>query len=284
MRMLRDQEIAARAASMPGAAPEPQAGSSPGESAARAVKLGVIALVLLAPVALAWGGWAWLSGTPGFAVRRVVVSGCQRVSPEEIAALSGALGTNAFALDLGRVRAALLAHPWVADATVRRALPHELRVSVTERVPVAVEVAKEARRVIDESGAILGEGGAEDLRLPELRGISSAPEPQRAERRALAAATLTALRAAAPALHARAEALDVSDVRKLVLRAQDCPPIWLSGPASADEAAAWSRREIGIGQVIGRAAWVDARWRDRLYVMPAAAAAGLTPSTPEELP
>ena len=57
-------------------------------------------------------------------------------------------------------------------------------------------------------------------------------------------------------------------MRKLVVDAEGAPPIWVAGPDSADEVGAWALREKNIEQAVGRVAWVDARWRDRLYAGP----------------
>ena len=275
MKRLSRQDVAPR----PGAA---TAKASVAQDAARAgalrsVRIAAGLLVLASPALAAWGAWAWMTRTPGFAVRRIVVDGAVHCSEESVTAAAGALGANAFALDLQAVRSKLLADPWIADAVVRRALPHELRVSIVEREPAASVPARgdEPALIVDAEGRVLAEGpAAAGIALPLVTGLQAVPEAEREARRALGAATLHALRAAAPSLWARARTLDVSEPGRLVLSAEGCPPIWLSGPQSADEAAAWSRRENSIVQAIGRAAWVDARWRDRLHVMPLASGKG----------
>jgi hypothetical protein len=257
--------------------PSPAASAPEGASASSAamLRIAVAALVLAAPPLLAWGAWTWLTRTPGLAVRSVAISGVVNASQQELVARSGAVGRNVFALDLADVRQRLLSDPWIADASVRRALPHGLRVAVVERAPAALEQGADSLRVLDGEGRVLAEGvAAGAFPLPVLTGIDAAAEDERAARRELGARTLAALHETAPSLFARAESLDVSQAERLVLTARDAPPLWLSGPASADEAAAWSRRENGIVQAIDRAAWVDARWRDRLYVMPIGLASG----------
>ena len=271
MKRLDRQDVAPRAAAHPPAAAKVSPAQDPASSGAALAAVRTVAglLVLVAPILAAWGGWTWMTRTPGFAVRRVVVTGAVHATEESVASRSGARGCNAYALDLQAVRARLLQDPWIEDAVVRRVLPHELRIAVVEREPAAIERDEKGARIVDAAGLVLAEGAeAAALALPEIAGLSSVPEERRQERRALAAATLSALKTAAPALWRRVTVLDVSEEGRLVLTARDCPPIWLSGPQSADEAAAWSRRESSIVKAIGRAAWVDARWRDRLHVMP----------------
>jgi cell division protein FtsQ len=86
-----------------------------------------------------------------------------------------------FSVDTDAMRAALLAEPRVAAATVSRVFPNGLRIAVTERQPAAfVLVEEEGRAVpvcIDEAGvayawakdALSGVSGASDL--PVLSGI-----------------------------------------------------------------------------------------------------------------
>lgn len=283
MKQLRDQDVAPRRGP---AVLRPQDGSAaPADSQAGGMmmfRLAGLLFVLTSPILLGWGAWSWMTRTPGFAIRSVTVTGNVNASAEALAARSGARGVNAFALDLAAVRGDILGDPWIAEARVRRVLPHDLRIVVTEREPVAREPRGTTWRVVDGEGRVLSESAQLRpalLALPEIRGLERVSEGERDGRRALAAATLVALKDAAPRLHARTEALEVAESGKLVLVAADCPPLWLAGPESVDEAAAWSRREQGIMTAIGRAAWVDARWRDRLHVMPEAAAPGTVTST-----
>lgn len=253
-----------------GASPTP-------ERARRSLRPLVLAACALAAPALAWGARHALLRTPAFAVRRVVVTGTVNASRDEVAKASRALSRNALALDLEAVRRRVVALPWIADATVRRALPHELRIAVRERVPVAVEAQGDARLALDASGSVLG---ATSLALPEVAGVAARPAADRDDARALACATVAAVGERAPALLARVRALDVSARGHVVLRVDGAPPLWVSGPESADEVLAFFRREHGIERAIGRASRIDARWSDRLYVVPESSGGVAVPSRP----
>jgi cell division protein FtsQ len=100
----------------------------------------LIALALL-------GGLAWLAGqthhyvlnSPYFSVGQATVLGHRQVSAEEIQQLSGLEpGTNIFAVSPSEAGRRIVAHPWVAQATVRRRLPCHLTIEVQEREAVAL--------------------------------------------------------------------------------------------------------------------------------------------------
>lgn len=92
------------------------------------------ALALLA--ALAHVPWADLRGR--FAVLTAIeVQGERYLSAAEVRRISGLeAGADLFRLDLARVRQALLVHPRIAAADVRRAWLRRVRLDVSERIPV----------------------------------------------------------------------------------------------------------------------------------------------------
>jgi hypothetical protein len=260
MKQLDHQQVTARASVAPPVTVDAETPRSRG----RFVALGVL-LVGAAVV----GGACFLATTRGLAVRRIVVEGAVHADPRDLARASGALGENLLALDLAAARARVLAQPWVEEATLRRVLPHELQVRVSERVPIAREQDGEAFRVLDARGVVLDENVDESERgLPLLVGAARASEDEHVIARERAAATLGALLAEAPALFGRIESIDASQPDRLVILAEGAPPLWMRGPESADEVAAWLLRERGLARRLGEAAYVDARWRDRLYIMP----------------
>lgn len=120
-----------------------------------------LALILGGAVALAWFV-ASLAGVPamaaqqvgylasdaGFEVRRVKVTGVQRMN--ELKVYERALGERDRPMpevDLGKLRTDLLALSWVADARVSRQLPDTLVVDIVERTPRAV-LKKPGRMVL----------------------------------------------------------------------------------------------------------------------------------------
>src|SRR6478735_56949 len=80
-------------------------------------------LALMALVALAWSGVAWLVRQPVFAYLEAVVR----------SELSGTF----FTLDLARARQALAQVPWVRSAGLRRQWPRRLEIEIEEHAPLA---------------------------------------------------------------------------------------------------------------------------------------------------
>lgn len=92
------------------------------------------AAVLLGPRVIS----TWVE--PGdFPIRKVKVDGDFRfLAPDQIEALvTSAVQGGFFEVDVRKVRARILQEPWVLDATVVRAWPDAIRVSIREQRPVA---------------------------------------------------------------------------------------------------------------------------------------------------
>jgi cell division protein FtsQ len=84
------------------------------------------------------GSALWVTNSPLFDMRRLVVTGASHVSAADVARL-GRLGpsTNVLWLSTEMVARRIEADPWVQSVTVSRQLPSTLSVIVTERAPVA---------------------------------------------------------------------------------------------------------------------------------------------------
>jgi len=96
-------------------------------------------LVLIAALALLWGGLAWALRQPVFAFREVVVHGpLERASAAHIeAAVREELTGTFFTMNLDRSRSALSRVPWVRTVALRRQWPQRLDVSIEEHAPLA---------------------------------------------------------------------------------------------------------------------------------------------------
>jgi len=119
----------------------------------RAAGVGLGALMALALFALLfWRGGEWLVGdavyeNPAFAIQRVDVRTDGVLAPAVIRRWAMVRpGQNLFALDLMRVKRDLEMYSPIAAVCVERVLPGTLRISVTERQPVAQAVTLEPRR------------------------------------------------------------------------------------------------------------------------------------------
>ncbi|HZJ71623.1 MAG TPA: FtsQ-type POTRA domain-containing protein, partial [Planctomycetota bacterium] len=127
------------------------------------------ALTVLPVVAQApWAAWRHRL----FAIREIRVEGVRYLDAPAVIAASGVkTGADLFALDLDRVRQALLLHPRVARARVERILPAGIRLHIDERSPVLL-VEHGAPWELDSTGVLLpplAEGVVADV--PMLAGV-----------------------------------------------------------------------------------------------------------------
>lgn len=96
-------------------------------------------LVLAALGTGAAAGWQWLAAPERFPLATVRLDGrLEKVAEEELrAAILPYLDRGMLGLDIERIRQAVAALPWVAEAAVRRQWPDTLVVEIRERVAVA---------------------------------------------------------------------------------------------------------------------------------------------------
>lgn len=190
-----------------------------------------LAVGLVAVLAL-WSGRAVLASS-WLRVSRVSVHGNVRLSAGEVETLvDGMRGENILQVDFDRYRRRLLDSRWVADVTLWRQLPSTIEVRVTERHPVAIARLASQLYLVDESGVVIDEYGAQyhDFDLPIVDGlVSSSPtgagpvaEPERAK---LTASVLMAFDAR-PDLRRRLSQVDVGDAHDAVVMF-DNDPAWL---------------------------------------------------------
>lgn len=143
--------------------------------------------------------FAWLVGIAGlygayvlvvdrnlFTVTRIEVEGdLHHVTADEVRALSGIQeGANLFHVAMSDVQKKVSEHPWVAEAAVRRKLPHGIWIYVTEREPVALMIGKTAQYV-DAKGMMFPAGEASYEDLPFMTGFDEATPADMAQALAL---------------------------------------------------------------------------------------------------
>ncbi len=98
-----------------------------------------VALVVGASAGAAWMARRHVTTSPRFSVAFIQVAGNERRPTEAIIAESGiVVGSNVFSVDLDSVRAAILADPWISEASLSRRLPRTILVQVTERRAAAI--------------------------------------------------------------------------------------------------------------------------------------------------
>ena len=133
------------------------------------------ALAVVAALLLLATGLVWLSRQPLFAIRTISVDGdVARNSVSTIRANAAPrLAGNFLTLDLGHVRQAFEAVPWVRHAVVRRVWPNRLRVQLEEHRPAAIWAGEGgADKLVNSFGEVFEAnlGDVEDDALPTLAG------------------------------------------------------------------------------------------------------------------
>jgi len=123
-----------------------------------------------------------LFNSPVFAMRTIRVEGNHSLRREDLVRQAGiAPGQNLFRIRTGRVQARLRELSAVAAVAVRRRLPSELVISVTERRPAAVVRAASGPVYLDAGGVAFRNPGLRPQGLPELAGVATSPSKKGGE-------------------------------------------------------------------------------------------------------
>jgi cell division protein FtsQ len=97
-----------------------------------------------------------IANSAGFRITAVAINGRKQLSQDEILAIGGVNGRSSLLfLDAGAVRERLKADPWIAEATVQKFYPGELRIDIVERSPFALWQQDGRLAVIADDGAVL---------------------------------------------------------------------------------------------------------------------------------
>ena len=156
---------------------KPPAPARPGRKLPRAMALFLgVCVVLSASIAVAWGARRYITTSPRFGIRTVLVDGNRRLSAEDIAARGGVtIGRNIFEVDLETAGATIANEPWVEKAVVTRRLPSTVNISVVEREAWAVAtIGGELYLVTRDGDPFKRVSDGDPFDLPVITGI--APE------------------------------------------------------------------------------------------------------------
>ena len=139
-----------------------------------------------------------LNRAAGLVVDEVLVGGREETPRAAVlAALGVKRGDLVLEFDVTAARHRLEGIGWIASARVERHLPDTIRVSIVERVPVAIWQRKEDFVLVDASGAVIGRDGIDRYR--ELKVVVGDDAPEHAQ-------ALMAMLSEQPALMARVKA------------------------------------------------------------------------------
>jgi cell division protein FtsQ len=96
------------------------------------------------------------ANSAGFRITSVAINGRKQLTQDEILAVGGVNGRSSLLfLDAALVREKLKADPWIAEATVLKLYPGQLRIDIVERAPFALWQHNGQMSVISEDGAVL---------------------------------------------------------------------------------------------------------------------------------
>ena len=178
---------------------------------------------------------------------------------------------NIFVLDADAVRRRFEARSWIREARVRKILPGAVEVEIEPRVPVAI-LAKIPPVLVDADGVEIGPAnpGAEAV-LPLFE------DGDRFLRGAKGKVGFgwSCLRELSAEDRADVESLDLSGPENIVLKLRSDPArIKLGGSGFASKVGLYRERRLRWERELGPIESLDLRFRDRIFVKAAAAAAG----------
>ena len=97
-----------------------------------------------------------LANSAGFRITAVAINGRKQLSQDEVLAIGGVNGRSSLLfLDAAAVRDRLKANPWIAEATVLKLYPGQLRIDIVERTAFALWQRDGRLSVISDDGAVL---------------------------------------------------------------------------------------------------------------------------------
>jgi cell division protein FtsQ len=198
-----------------------------------------------------------------------VLGNSQVTRPELLSVFGSDIGRNIFHVPLAQRRADLEQLPWVEHATVMRLLPNQLRVAVTERVPVAFVRAGNQIGLVDKRGVLLNMPptmmAAKRYSFPVVTGVTAQESPEeRASRMRLYADFMSTLGSTNGMAASQLSEVDLSDPEDVRVLLPSAGTDLLVHFGSDDFAARWQRLEEklpGWRRQYPRLAGVDLRYQ-----------------------
>lgn len=173
--------------------------------------------------ALAWLGYAvrnFAAHDPRFRIDssdNIQILGNSEVTQAGLLSVFGGdMGRNVFFVPLSERRAELEHLPWVETATVMRLLPNQLRVSVTERTPIAFVRDGNNIGLVDRDGVLLDMApetmAAKHYSFPVITGIAASDPPStRAARMKIYQRFIAEIDSTGEKLSSQLSEVDISD-------------------------------------------------------------------------
>jgi cell division protein FtsQ len=209
-----------------------------------------------------------------------VLGNSQVTRPELLSVFGGDIGRNIFHVPLALRRAELEQLPWVEHATVMRLLPNQLRVSVSERVPVAFVRAGNQIGLVDKEGVLLNMPptmmAAKRYSFPVVTGVAPQQSAEdRSSRMRQYAEFMSALNSTGGGASSQLSEVDLSDPEDVRVLLPSAGSDLLVHFGSDNFAARWQRLEEklpGWRRQYPRLAGVDLRYQRQTVLEMAKAA------------
>jgi cell division protein FtsQ len=208
-------------------------------------------------------------------IEKIAIKGNERISRAEVArALDGLVGQSLVWTDLNRWRGRLMQSPWIRDVAIRRSLPSTIEVFVSERIPTSLARIDGKLFLMDEQGVILDQSGPRyvEFDLPIVDGLAVHTDetgPVADEAGAELAARVIASLKARPAIAARLQQIDVSDVHNAaVILDDDGVLIQLGEDQFLQRVESYLGLASTLRERVAHIDSVDVRFDDRIFVRP----------------
>lgn len=221
------------------------------------------------------------------AIDDIAVSGNQHLPTHEIIGLlTGLKGQNLIVSDLDEFRERLVGSPWIKEATLKRAFPSSVKVTVRERVPIGLGRIDGRLYLVDERGAVIDEYGPAyaGFDLPIVDGLhvdgpqDAARKSGRDEARATLAAQILVSVRAAPELAKLVSQIDVSDEHNAaVILDGDPAVVYVGTERFVPRLQSYVELAPTMHERVSDIDYVDLRFDDHIYVKPAGRAAAIEP-------
>jgi cell division protein FtsQ len=212
---------------------------------------------------------------PVLSIDRVIVRGNVHLSTDEALSLvDGLHGENIFITDLEQWRNALLASPWVKDATLRIVIPSTIKIAISERVPMALGRIDGHLYLIDDQARLIAEYGAEytHFDLPVIDGLlhetSNGQVVIDDQRSHLTMRVMNDLETQ-PHIVGRVSQIDVSNPSNVVVILDDDEAlIHLGVNQFAERLRSYLEMVTALREKVPHIDYVDLRFGNRVYVRP----------------
>jgi hypothetical protein len=163
---------------------------------------------------------------------QIAVSGNQYIASENIYGIFAQdRGRSVLLIPLDKRRSQIEAMPWVASATVRRALPNQLVVEVIERVPVAWLREGTELLLVDANGVILDRPSTGEFHFPVITGLKPEIPEEIAHRMKLFTDFTAQIEAAHPGAIDGVSEVDLSQVNDVRVSFERLPGDVVPAPA-----------------------------------------------------